>query len=130
MKKANEIAPDIQKLWEIVEDLKKTEISKLKNENEGLKKEIENWVLLFEETAEDLEKCKKKVGELTEENEDLELHLANYKFISQCSSTYADKQAKEIEEMRCVMHDGAEFLEELAHDFRRMSEDDDPDWME
>lgn len=130
MKKANETTPDIQKLWEMVEDLKETEISKLKNENEGLKKEIENWILLFEETAEDLEKCKKKVGELTEENEDLELHLANYKFIAQCSSTYADKQAREIEEMRCIIHDGAEFLEELAHDFRRMSEDDDPDWME
>lgn len=131
MKNTNEVTPEMKTLfWQMFEDIKGTELAKLKKENEALKKEIENWKLLFEETAEDLEEYKKRVGELTEQNEDLELHLSNYKFIAQCSSTYADKQAKEIEEMRCLMHDGAEYLEEIAHDFRRMSEDDDPDWME
>lgn len=130
MKKQNEIPTDLTKLWQMVEDFKETEITRLKKENEELKKELENWVQLFEETAKEHDKYKKMVGELTEKNEDLELHLANYKFIAQSSSCYADKQSKELEEMRCLLHDGGEYLEEMARDFKRMAEDDDPDWME
>lgn len=131
MKNTNEATPEMKTLfWQMFEDVKGSELEKLKKENEKLNKEIENWMLLFEDIAEELEKYKKMVGELTEKNEDLELHLSNYKFIAQCSSTYADKQAKKIEEMRCTMYDGAEYLEEIAHIFKRMNEDDDPDWME
>lgn len=131
MKKPNETPTEMKGLfWQMLEDFESSELAKLKKENEDLKKTIGHWEDYCQELTEEHDKYKKMVGELTEKNEDLELHLANYKFIAQSSSCYADKQSKELEEMRCLLHDGGEYLEEMAKDFKRMAEDDDPDWME